>query len=1104
MKFFSPIILILLFASCSSEGDQSVINQSKNQASSGLTLLSYEETGIDFQNEIKENGQMNVLMYEYYHNGGGVAIGDINNDGLPDIYFTSTLFSNKLYLNKGNFKFEDITEKSGTNGSGGLTTGVTMVDVNSDGLLDIYVCQSGNFESEKRKNKLFVNQGNLSFKENAEVFGLADDAFSTQAYFFDVDNDNDLDMFLLNHQVNSLKGDALANSKIYDPNAGDKMYINTNGKFVDESSKYNLEQNKIGYGLSASVSDFNNDGFQDIYICNDYIEHDYFYINLDGKSFEEQSSILVQKHSNFSMGSDVGDINNDGLQDLFVADMAAADNYRVKTNMSGMSPEKFKKNISSGFGHQYMYNTLQINRGLGSEGDLRFSEVAQMNNLATTDWSWAPLFLDLNNDTYLDLFITNGLRKEARNNDFIKRKKEHLVALQNASDNSTKDHIIRTILKEMPSEKLSNYFFKNNSGIGFENASFEFEITEHKSFSNGMSYGDLDNDGDLDLVINNIDEIAFIYKNNSKNNFIKFKLKGPENNSLGIGARIKVTLNDGTILLREMLLARGYLSSVDPVVHFGLGSQKSVKQTEVLWPDGRSQVIVDNKVNALRYIDYVDSKSIAIKNKGKSNLFVKSILPKTAFHTENDFDDFERELLLPHKMSQEGPALAVSDINGDGLDDFYLGSSFGNKGKMFIQKDDGNYKQSIDDIWESTIQHEEVAAEFFDIDSDGDQDLYVVSGGNEKADLNSYQDRIYINDGKGKFVNDSKVLSPVNFSGSCVKSNDFDKDGDVDLFVGGRQNPGRYPLPGHSFLLLNDGKNGFEKARLDSTTFASMGMVTDAVWSDYNNDGWDDLIVVGEWMPVSIFINNKGVLKSTPIKIPISTGWWNCITSSDLNNDGKDDFILGNLGLNYKYKASQDETFNIYASDFDHNNTLDIVLSYSQNNTEFPLRGRQCSSEQMPFIKEKFKNYDAFGRASLVDVFTEEGLNESINYKVDNFHNMVLISTPGAEYKFQKLPASAQQYTIQSIATEDVDNNGWLDVIIGGNLLGSEVETPKSDACYGEILLNNGNGKLISVLNHTGFDVRGQVSNVKSVNSLGKYKILFATSNNDLYLYEKR
>lgn len=1088
-----------LLYSCHSDTDSF-----KNVISDQSAFTLCEDTGIEFMNEIKENRFLNVLMYEYYHNGGGVAVGDINNDGLADVYFSSNLFENKLYLNKGDFKFEDITQKAGVASLGGFKTGVTMVDVNADGWLDIYVCQSGDFEADQRRNKLFINNKDLSFKESAGRFGLNSDAYSSQAYFFDVDNDNDLDLFLLNHQIHAPKGSAIENTRLKDKNVGDKLYINVGGNFIDRSDAYGLEQNPIGFGLSASIADFNRDGFLDIYVCNDYKEHDYFYLNNNGEGFTNEIWESFRKTSNFSMGSDYGDINNDGWLDLFVADMAAVDNYRIKTNMSGMDREAFENSVEEGFGYQYMYNTLQLNRGLDKKQKVRFSEIAQKDELSKTDWSWAPLFFDFDNDTDQDLFVSNGLRKEARNNDFIKKKINYLERLGSAPSDADQDKIIRQILNEMPSQKISNYFFENMGSLKFKDVSEDLFWDTLPSFSNGAAYGDFDNDGDFDLIVNNIDQQAFVFKNNSQNNFLRIKLVGPENNTNALGAHIKATLPDGTNVFQDLMLSRGYLSSVEPIVIIGLNKWDIVTKLEVVWPDKKVSSLENIQANQTLEIKYSDSTRSQSPNDNElKDLYFKGGEYLDFSHIENDFNDYSRELLLPHKLSAEGPAVAVGDVDNDGDDDFYLGSSFGYKGQLILNKGDDFTLDTKSDLT-ITKDIEDVAAEFFDLDGDGDMDLYLVSGSNEKA-IENYRDVVLINDGNGVF--NKTITSPAIHSGSCVKKCDYDKDGDIDLFVGGRSVPGQYGVSGHSYILENKNGRLIDVFGNGNSELTRCGMVTDAIWSDYNKDGWEDLIVVGEWMPIKIFINKQGRISQEALVLENTEGWWYTINSGDFNNDGVEDFVVGNLGLNYKYKASSQEPFSMYSFDFDQNNTHDIVLSYFQDSVEYPLRGRECSSNQIPFIKEKFPDYNSFGNASLEEVYTENSLQKSVKNQVKMFEHLLLMSNGDGKYEIQLLPEFSQLFSIKSMLCIDINNDGQLDIISAGNHLNSEAETPVSDASYGEIFLGDGHGFFESSVLKEELWLNGEVKSLKILNeSNNKSKVLLIVSNDRpllLYRFKK-
>lgn len=1061
-----------------------------------VPLEKVENSGIMFSNDIKENFQMNVLMYEYYHNGGGVAIGDINNDGLSDVYFSSTLFDNKLYLNKGDFKFEDVTERAGLECRGGLKTGVSMVDINSDGLLDIYVCQSGNFDSELRKNKLFVNNGDMSFTERSAEFGLDLDSYSTQAYFFDIDLDNDLDLFLVNHQTKAPLGSPASNAEVYDSLAGDKVLINKEGYFIDKSREYGIEQNAIGFGLSAAIADFNNDNYPDLYVCNDYLEHDYLYLNRGGKSFEESSDIAFRKTSFYSMGSDAADINADGWLDLYVADMAAADNYRIKTNMSGMDRKAFERSIDQGFGYQYMYNSFQINRGRAFDKELVFSEIGQRNELAQTDWSWAPLFLDIDNDADLDLYVTNGLRKEARNNDFVKKKNQYLQALASTPDREKQSQLLKELLDIMPSQKLHNYLFENKGDLNFINSSEKYGIFNDLSFSNGAAYGDLDNDGDLDLIINNIDEPAFVYRNNSVNNYLKCNFEGPEGNAFGLGVKLELTGEDGSKQYRTLNPARGYLSSVEPLLHFGLGNNSRIDKLDIFWPDGaveRKTDLVANKTIPIRYAEAKKREASEIKG-AKPNEWLGKITELDIRHVENSFDDFDREVLLPHKLSAEGPACATADINSDGYTDVFIGCSL-NEDASFYYNQEGHFIKDESEVWRQTRDMEIVDAEFFDLDSDGDLDLYLVHGGNEKDREDAYGDLVLINNGSGGFA--KQQASPAVHSGSCLAIADFDKDGDEDLFVGGRSKPGYYGYAGHSYLLENCAGKLKDISSDSMPQLRNVGMITDALWSDYDHDGWLDLIVVGEWMPIKVFINKKGVLDINFIEIPQSSGWWYCLKEADFNQDGYTDYFLGNLGMNYKYKARSGEEFKMYVSDFDGNNSHDIVLSYTQGSEEYPLRGRECSSEQIPDIKKKFPDYHSFAIASTEEVYSPQKLNSATKLSVSTFKHKILLSNASGAYALEDFCETAQLFTIKDIHVTDLNGDKHLDIIACGNHYNSEAETPRSDASYVEIYYGNGKGGFKNELSKDHLGVEGMVTKIVSteLNSQSSEALLLILNN---------
>jgi len=1042
-KYKALIFMCLLLVAC----QQTQRNLHPELLVGGLELLPSEKTGIDFSNTINETKTFNHYYYSQIYVGSGVAIGDINNDGLPDVFFGGNQVSDRLYLNKGDFQFEDITKKSKVAKNSGWTWGVTMADVNADGYLDIYVSRNGNSDKlEDRRNQLYINNQDLTFTESAMKYGLGDVGFSTQAVFFDMDNDGDLDMY----QVNQL-----ADKKLLLINKipreqfkyfRDRLYRNDNGKFKDVSKQVGISTD-VSYGLSVNASDFNNDGWMDLYVANDYAEPDFMYYNNGDGTFKNVINEELKHITQLSMGSDTGDFNNDGLLDLITTDMTPEDHYRSKTNMASMSTEAFNTIVEAGAHRQYMANSLQINTGLGS-----FSDIANMAGISNTDWSWSSLLVDLDNDGWKDIMISNGIKKDVDNNDYRTK-------VQNLAKGATAEDLFQ-LSKDTPSQPISNYIFRNKGGLEFEKVTKAWGF-DTPSFSNGMAYGDLDNDGDLDVITNNIDDSAFVYENKATGNFLKIKIQGSGKNTFGIGAKAIINHN-GKMQMAENTVTRGFISSVEHDLFFGLGKDVTIEKVEVLWPDGKVNVFENVSANKTLIAKYAKASSVS-KDIKEESTFVSQIetqdLGLDFVHKENDFDDFAQEILLPHKLSQNGPFSAVEDVNGDGLEDVFIGGAAGQSGVLYVQNENGQFTKNTSQPWGLDKDSEDLGCLFIDVDGDKDLDLYIASGGSEFNIGNTLlQDRLYINDGQGTFAKSNDALPVIYESSQCVKSSDIDNDGDLDIFVGTRLIPRKYTFPATSYLLINE--NGtFKKASPETApSLQEIGMVTDAVFTDIDNDNDDDLMIVGEWMELTLLTNNNGVFEdnSEAYGLKGTRGIWWSITASDLDNDGDDDYIIGNLGKNNKFKATQEHPFKVYANDFDNNGTNDIVLAKYYKDDYVPLRGRECTSQQMPYVAEKFKDYHSFASSKLIDILPEDKINDAVVYEIENFESIMLFNENGKLTR-KALPIEAQISPIKSTLVLDINKDGFQDILTVGNHYGVEVETTRYDAGYGTVLLGNRN-----------------------------------------------
>lgn len=1097
------IYIILLLALCSCHKKQTL-----------FTLLTPDQTGIHFENKIEDTDSLSILDYPYYYNGGGVALGDVSGDGLVDIFVTSNKGGNHLYLNEGNFKFKDVTKEAGVGDHAGWTTGVTMADVNGDGRLDIYVCTVGGYKGLQSHNELFINMGNDKngvpiFKEEAEKWGIANVGFSTQAVFFDYNHDGRLDLFLLQHSVHSTAnfGDTSLR-RVYSEVSGGKLYRNDGDHFTDVTKQAGIISSALGYGLGVAVGDFNNDGWPDIYVSNDFQENDYYYINNGNGTFTEENASAFSHESRHSMGNDAADMNNDGWLDVITLDMLPQDEKVLKATATDDPLEGYEYKKGYGFTDQYTKNCLQLN----TDGGKHFSDVGLMTGMAATDWSWAPLAADFNNDGIKDLFITNGILKRPNNMDYL-----NYIANNNVAWELQGTHKLdQKVISMMPEGKVHNYMFEGTKNMVFNDVSSAWGFSM-PTLSNGAAYADLNNDGNLDLVINDVNGPLLIYRNNTRElthrHYIKILCRGDDGNTFGIGAKI-ILKSKGMFQYNYVKTTCGFESSIDPSVFFGLDKDTVIDSLLIIWPNQKSQLLRNLKVDqtlVLREQNANDTLNLLPKAVTKANASFVDISDSIKIdfhHHQNNFSEFNLQHLIPHETTTEGPKIAVADVNGDGLEDFYICGGKNQPGELFLQQPDGKFIRAVEPALDADTLGIQEDAIFFDANGDGYPDLYIVNGGDEVSGNNAaLQDHLYINDGKGQFTL-SKNSMPVFYGNkSCVAAADYEGNGKMDLFVGGRDVPGKYGEIPESYLLINDG-HGHYTDMTDKLApgLRHIGMVTGAVWTDFNGDGKPDLILVGEWMPVTFFENmGGGRLKNVTNEMNLgkTNGWWRTIKVADVNGDGKPDLLLGNYGTNSKLNpVNPDYPLKLFVSDFDHNGSLDQILAYAKDAKYYTFLGKNALQMAMPSIlMKKYPDYKSFAGQTVEQIFGKS-LQKAKVLEANTFQSMLLLNEGGGHFKKEILPFTAQVAPVYSFDTGDFNHDGKIDILVGGNFYGVIPYEGKYDANDGVVLYGDGTGNFKAEWPwQTGFYLKGQVRDIKTIKTKHGEYIFVARNNNSMQIF---